>query len=90
LRGGWHVHRRLSQTRTDPIPANTTLLANQYSATGDVGITNGLVATCNADANDVDADGCGIVAGTLNVSSAVIGNIAAGVTVEVQFQVTIN
>jgi len=57
---------------------------------GDVGITNGLVATCNADANDADGDGCGIVAGTLNVSSAVIGNIAAGVTVEVQFQVTIN
>jgi uncharacterized repeat protein (TIGR01451 family) len=75
---------------SDPIPANTTLLADQYSATGDVGITNGLVATCNADANDVDADGCGIVAGTLNISSAVIGNIAAGVTVEVQFQVTIN
>ena len=75
---------------SDPIPANTALLANQYSATGDVGITNGLVATCNADANDADGDGCGIVAGTLNVSSAVIGNIAAGVTVEVQFQVTIN
>jgi uncharacterized repeat protein (TIGR01451 family) len=75
---------------SDPIPANTTLLANQYSATGDVGITGGVVATCNADANDADADGCGIVAGALNVGAAVLGSVAAGGTVQVAFQVRIN
>jgi len=75
---------------SDPIPANTALLANQYSATGDVGITNGLVATCNADANDVDADGCGINGlGALTVSPLVLGNIAANTTVTLRFQVTI-
>lgn len=75
---------------SDPIPANTTLFPNQYSATGDVGITGGLVATCNADAADADADGCGLTAGNLTVSSAVLGNIAGGASVQVQFQVTIN
>jgi uncharacterized repeat protein (TIGR01451 family) len=75
---------------SDPIPANTTLLPDQYSATGDVGITGGLVATCNADAADADGDGCGLTAGNLTVSSAVIGNIIGGASVQVQFQVTIN
>jgi uncharacterized repeat protein (TIGR01451 family) len=75
---------------SDPIPTNTTLLPDQYSATGDVGITGGAVATCNADANDADADGCGIVAGSLNVSAAVLGNVAALGQVQVAFQVKIN
>jgi uncharacterized repeat protein (TIGR01451 family) len=75
---------------SDPIPANTTLLQDQYSPTGDVGITGGLAATCNADANDADADGCGIVAGSLNVSAAVLGNVAALGQVQVAFQVKIN
>ena len=73
----------------DPIPANTSLRADQYGGTGDVAIAGGLAATCNADANDADADGCGITAGALTVSAAVIGNIAAGATVTVAFQVTI-
>lgn len=75
---------------SDPLPTNTTLLRDQYSATGDVGITGGVVATCNADANDADADGCGIVAGSLNVSAAVLGNVAALGQVQVAFQVKIN
>jgi hypothetical protein len=75
---------------SDPIPTNTTLLPDQYGATGDVGITGGVVPTCNADANDADADGCGIVAGSLNVSAAVLGNVAALGQVQVAFQVTIN
>jgi uncharacterized repeat protein (TIGR01451 family) len=76
-------------TLSDPVPANTTLRTAQYAG-DDVGITGGLVATCTADAGDADTDGCGIVAGSLTVSSAVIGNVAAGATVTVQFQVTIN
>src|SRR5262245_5088349 len=75
---------------SDPIPANTTLWPNQYSATGDVGITGGSVATCNADAGDLDGDGCGLTAGNLTVNSAVLGNIAGGASVQVQFQVKIN
>jgi len=75
---------------SDPIPANTTLFPDQYSATGDVGITGGVVATCNADAGDADLDGCGLTAGNLTVSSAVLGNIAGGASVQVQFQVKIN
>jgi len=75
---------------SDPIPANTTLFPNQFSATGDVGITGGLVATCNADAGDADLDGCGLTAGNLTVSSAVLGSIAGGSSVQVQFQVKIN
>jgi uncharacterized repeat protein (TIGR01451 family) len=74
---------------SDPIPANTSLRVDQYGPTGDVAIAGGLAATCNADANDADADGCGITAGALTVSSAVIGNIAASATVTLQFQVTI-
>lgn len=75
---------------SDAIPANTTFFANQYSATGDVGITGGLAATCNADPGDADADGCGLTAGTLSVNAAVLGNIIGGASVQVQFQVTIN
>lgn len=75
---------------SDPIPTNTTLFPDQFSATGDVGITGGLVATCNADAGDADLDGCGLTAGNLTVSSAVLGNIAGGSSVQVQFQVRIN
>ncbi len=42
------------------------------------------------DAADADTDGCGITAGALTVGSSVIGPIAAGDTVTVQFQVQIN
>jgi uncharacterized repeat protein (TIGR01451 family) len=74
---------------SDAIPANTTLVAAQYSGE-DVGITGGLAASCTADANDGDADGCGIAAGALTVGSAVIGDIGIGATVTVQFRVLIN
>jgi uncharacterized repeat protein (TIGR01451 family) len=73
---------------SDPVPANTAFLAAQYAGE-DVGITGGAAATCTADANDADADGCGIAAGTLSVGSAVIGNIAGGAAVTVRFQVEI-
>ena len=75
---------------SDPIPANTSLRANQYGPTADVAITGGVAGTCNADANDVDADGCGINGlGALTVSPLVLGNIAANTTVTLRFQVTI-
>jgi uncharacterized repeat protein (TIGR01451 family) len=74
---------------SDPVPANTTLRTAQYAGE-DVGITGGVVATCTADAGDADTDGCGTAAGTLTVSSAVIGNIGANATVTVRFQVTID
>jgi uncharacterized repeat protein (TIGR01451 family) len=76
-------------TLSDPIPANTTIFTGQYSG-GDVGITGGLAPDCTADANDADADGCGVTAGALTISTAVLGNIAASATRQVQFQVTIN
>lgn len=74
---------------SDPVPANTTLELGQYAGE-DVGVTGGAAATCTADANDTDADGCGIAAGTLTVGAAVVGNIAAGGSVIVRFQVQIN
>lgn len=74
---------------SDPVPANTTIRLGQYTGE-DVGVTGGATATCTADAADADADGCGIAAGTLTVGPAVLGNIAAGGTVTVRFQVTIN
>jgi uncharacterized repeat protein (TIGR01451 family) len=73
---------------SDAVPANTTLVAAQYSGE-DVGITGGLATSCTADANDGDGDGCGIAAGSLTVGSGVIGNIGIGATVTVQFQVLI-
>jgi uncharacterized repeat protein (TIGR01451 family) len=74
---------------SDAVPANTTLVAAQYSGE-DIGITGGLAASCTADANDGDGDGCGVAAGSLTVGSAVIGDIGIGATVTVQFQVLIN
>ncbi|HVJ31426.1 MAG TPA: hypothetical protein VNA66_14015, partial [Gammaproteobacteria bacterium] len=73
----------------DPVPANTTLRLAQYLGE-DVGITGGSTPSCTADANDADADGCGIAAGELTVSSAVIGDVAALASVTLRFQVTIN
>ena len=74
---------------SDPVPANTTITLGQYAGE-DIGVTGGAAATCTADANDGDADGCGIAAGTLTVGAAVIGNIAAAGSVVVRFQVQIN
>lgn len=73
---------------SDPVPANTSFRLAQYAGE-DVGVTGGLAATCTADAGDADTDGCGLAAGSLTVSSAVIGNVAAGASVTVRFQVTI-
>lgn len=74
---------------SDPVPANTTLTLGQYAGE-DVGVTGGAAATCTADANDTDADGCGVAAGTLTIGAAVIGNIAASGSVVVSFRVQIN
>jgi uncharacterized repeat protein (TIGR01451 family) len=74
---------------SDPVPANTQLTLGQYAG-DDIGVTGGAAATCTADANDTDADGCGVAAGTLTVGSTVIGNIGAGGSVIVRFQVQIN
>jgi uncharacterized repeat protein (TIGR01451 family) len=76
-----------SVSLSDPVPANTSLRLAQYAGE-DVSINSG-AATCTADANDVDTDGCGITAGALTVSAGVLGNVAAGATVTVAFQVTI-
>jgi hypothetical protein len=69
---------------SDPVPANTTLVGTNVALTGVA------AAACTADASDADADGCGVAAGTLTVDDTVIGDIAAGATVTVAFQVTIN
>jgi uncharacterized repeat protein (TIGR01451 family) len=75
---------------SDPIPANTSLRANQYGPTADVAITGGVIASCNADALDGDGDGCGIDgSGALTVSDAVIGDVGALASVTLRFQVTI-
>jgi uncharacterized repeat protein (TIGR01451 family) len=69
---------------SDPVPPDTTLVGTNVALTGLA------TASCTADAADADADGCGIAAGTLTVDDSVIGTIAAGATVTVAFQVTIN
>ena len=69
---------------SDPIPANTTFVGTNVDLTG-------LSATsCTADAADANGDGCSLDAGTLTLDASVIGDIAAGDTVTVAFQVTIN
>jgi uncharacterized repeat protein (TIGR01451 family) len=73
---------------SDPVPANTAVRLAQYAGE-DVAITGGLTPTCTADAADADADGCGVAAGTLSVSSGVLGSVAGGTSVTVRFQVTI-
>jgi uncharacterized repeat protein (TIGR01451 family) len=71
---------------SDPVPVNTTFLTAQP-----VAITGGVVGTCTGDALDADTDGCGITAGgALTVASTVIGNVGAGATVTVAFQVLID
>jgi uncharacterized repeat protein (TIGR01451 family) len=74
---------------SDAVPANTTFVAAQYSGE-DVGTTGGASPPCTADASDGAGDGCGIAGGALTVGSGVIGNIAAGATVMVQFRVLID
>jgi uncharacterized repeat protein (TIGR01451 family) len=69
---------------SDPVPTDTTFVGTNVDLTG-------LTATaCTADAADADNDGCGLAAGTLTVEDTVLGNIAAGATVTVAFQVTID
>jgi len=69
---------------SDPIPVDTTFVGTNVDLTG-------LSATaCTADSGDVDNDGCSLDSGTLTVDATVIGNVAAGATVTVAFQVTIN
>jgi uncharacterized repeat protein (TIGR01451 family) len=82
---------------SDPIPANTTFLANQYSSgTRDVRITVGATNTfCVAEAGgtDTNADGCVRTAGgSLQVGAPALGSIAtgAGNAVSVRFSVSIN
>ena len=69
---------------TDPIPADTTFVGTNVDLTGLA------TTTCTADAGDVDGDGCSLDAGTLTVDETVIGDIAAGDTVTVAFQVMID
>jgi uncharacterized repeat protein (TIGR01451 family) len=82
------------QSVNDPIPANTTFLAGQYTGTTDVRITVGAVNTfCVAEAGgtDTNADGCVRTGGgALAVSAPAITTVAAGSTVTVRFRVTIN
>jgi len=78
-----------SVSLSDLVPTNTALRAAQYAGK-DVGITGGTITSCTADANDGDADGCGVAAGLLTVGTGAIGSVAANSTVTVRFQVTIN
>jgi uncharacterized repeat protein (TIGR01451 family) len=75
---------------TDPVPANTTFVTGAYGAGDDVGLTNGVIASCRADNLDANADGCALTGGVLSVSPAVIGSVSTGEVVTVAFRVTIN
>jgi uncharacterized repeat protein (TIGR01451 family) len=68
----------------DQIPADVAFVGQN------VAIGGGAAPSCTADPGDADTDGCGIAAGELVVDSSVLGNIAAGGSVTVSFQVTIN
>ena len=78
----------------DPIPANTTFLAGQFTGTTDVSIQVGAAPAtfCVAEAGGTDsnADGCvRTVGGALTVGAPAITSVAAGATVTVRFRVTI-
>jgi uncharacterized repeat protein (TIGR01451 family) len=78
----------------DPIPANTTFLAGQFTGATDVSIQVGAAAAtfCVAEAGGTDsnADGCvRTVGGSLTVGAPAITSVAASSTVTVRFRVTI-
>jgi len=78
----------------DPIPANTTFLAGQFTGATDVSIQVGAAPAtfCVAEAGGTDsnADGCvRTVGGALTVGAPAITSVAAGSTVTVRFRVTI-
>jgi len=79
----------------DPIPANTTFLAGQFTGSTDVSIQVGAAPAtfCVAEAGgtDTNADGCVRTGGgSLTVGAPAITTVAAGATVTVRFRVTIN
>jgi hypothetical protein len=79
---------------SDPIPANTTFLAGQYTGGRDVSVTVGATTTfCVAEAGGVDsnADGCVRTAGgSLSVGAPAVTTVAQGSPVSIKFRVTIN
>jgi len=77
------------QSISDPMPAATTFLGDDYPGAMDVSIQVDAnpVAYCTAEA---DADGCDLTGTTLTVGSPAITSVAAGSTVVVRFRVTIN
>ena len=86
-------------TISDPLPANTTFLQNQYNTplNRDLSITVGTGAAtfCVAEAGgtDTNSDGCVRTAGgSLSVGTPAIGAVATGATnaVVVRFRVSIN
>jgi len=82
------------QSISDPIPANTAFLAGQFTGTTDVSIQVGAAPAtfCVAEAGgtDTNADGCVRTGGgALSVGAPAITSVAAGSTVTVRFQVTI-
>jgi uncharacterized repeat protein (TIGR01451 family) len=83
------------QSISDPIPANTTFLAGPFAGSTDVSIQVGAAPAtfCVAEAGgtDTNADGCVRTGGgALSVGAPAITTVAAGSTVTVRFQVTIN
>jgi len=77
----------------DPIPANTTFLAGQFTGSTDVSIQVGAAPAtfCVAEAGGTDsnADGCVRTAGgALSVGAPAVTTVAAGSTVTVRFRVT--
>jgi uncharacterized repeat protein (TIGR01451 family) len=83
------------QSINDPIPTNTTFYPAQYTGGTDVSIQVGAAAAtfCMAEPGGTDnnSDGCVLtVGGALSVGAPAITTVAAGSTVTVRFQVTIN
>ena len=83
------------QSVSDPIPANTTFLAGQYTGARDVSIQVGAAPAtfCIAEAGGTDsnADGCVRTAGgALTVGAPAITTVAAASSVTLRFRVTIN
>ncbi len=77
---------------SDPVPANTTFTAGQYTGSRDVGVKVGAAAEffCIAEVgSDTNGDGCSLNGGAVTVGTPAITTIAANTSVIVRFRVTI-
>jgi uncharacterized repeat protein (TIGR01451 family) len=77
---------------SDPVPANTTFTAGEYTGSRDVGVKVGAAAEffCIAETGgDSNGDGCALNGGAVTVGAPAITTIAANSSIVVRFRVTI-